>query len=237
MLPEGQTKGYMLVRKMRSLFADYEKTVAASNSDCYQEIRRAMHFVDPLSYCGIGRWPLRPWTGNVEDAKISGEIVNPSLSEVLARQEFLEINGEDREEWDMWPEAWDYNKELIRTLDETIRIFKCLQNPADFEVIKVSRTQHDSEHHVLGYDVGYWGGDHFSLISDTVIMPQWHPPVSNRLEAVAEQMHALNEFALFLRPEEASTYLEFYRSEAWGESEDYSGQFCVIQVAEITLSV
>jgi hypothetical protein len=40
----------------------------------------------------------------------------------------------------------------------------------------VRRYFYESNDNILGYDVGYWAGDHYSIIADTIITPTWHGP-------------------------------------------------------------
>jgi hypothetical protein len=45
----------------------------------------------------------------------------------------------------------------------------------------------DTSGHLLGYDIGYWRGDHYSLISDSFVAPCWHPPAPDAFRTLAKQ--------------------------------------------------
>ena len=100
-----------------------------------------------------------------------------------------------------------------------------------WEIINVSRGNAGSVGTPLGFDVGYWDGDHFSLIADTIVVPRWHPPVPDDFAELAAALSCLNENLLFDSSVDAEAFKEFYKSKPWAETEDHEGEFCVIKVS------
>jgi hypothetical protein len=78
---------------------------------------------------------------------------------------------------------------------------------------------------LFGYDVGYWGGDHFLIVCDTVVAPQWHPPDPDDFFEVAERVRGLNEHLLFPNHGDALAFRSYYLSKEWAETEFGPGQF------------
>lgn len=202
------------------------------NAVFVQQIRDAIPFVKPRNYRGISRKPLAPWSAIDEDLFNRGEDTIVDLNkEQAARRRFLEINGENREEWDHYVEGWDYNKSLILSLDTAKELCVLLDKPQDYEIVQVSREHYDTDFRPLGFDIGYWGGDNFSLICDSVVMPQWHAPDPSDLTDLSRTLSCLNQHVLFPTVRDAELFREYYLSRPWAETEDFPGEFCVIQVA------
>jgi hypothetical protein len=103
-------------------------------------------------------------------------------------------------------------------------------------VVKVLRDAFVDSPAVLGFDVGYWGGDHYSIICDSIVTPTWHPPHPEDFEKLAGAVAALNENLLFRTADEAATFRTRYMEFAWAETEGYPGEFAVIQVEEVDVS-
>lgn len=101
---------------------------------------------------------------------------------------------------------------------------------ADLTVVQVRRAQFVDSAPVLGFDVGCWGGDHFSLICDSMVRPTWHPPSVDDFDALAEAVCALNEHFLFPSADTAARFRQRYMEFGWAENETVPGEFEVIQV-------
>lgn len=148
-----------------------------------------------------------------------------------ARRRFLELNAEDRGEWDYHPEGWDYNKALVADLRTVKELRACLDAPDNYEIIEVARDTCETDCELLGFDVGYWRSGNFSLICDSAVMPRWHPPLEDDLPGFAESLRSLNEHVLFSTVKDARKFRDYYRTHEWAETEEHAGEFCIVQVS------
>lgn len=206
---------------MKSLLNQYHSSdIAKANKSYLQQIRSVLDFIDPSLYRGIGRIPLKPWSPQYKEDR----------DEITARMKFFEINGEDREEWDMYVGGYDYSKSLISTFEQAHEIYSHLISPKDYEIVHLSREVYEENFELLGYDIGCWGGE-FSLISDTIVMPRWHPPAPADLVELSSRVNILNKYVLFQTLREAQEFKQYYLSKSWAEAENSPGEFCIIQLA------
>lgn len=233
MLPARQTKGFELLRYPRRLLDEYNVSkLAVDNMQLLAKIRDAIPFVAVHNYRGISREPLAPWSSEDENIIRASPGVPADLErELPARKRFLELNGEDRTRWDHYHGGCDYDKELLSSLNGAKEVFRCLNAPDEYEVVEVSREPCSTDFQFLGFDIGYWGGDHFSIICDSVVMPRWHPPNPDDLPELAERLRNLNQQILFPTIEEAVQFMEYYMSRPWAERESFPGEFCIIKIA------
>jgi len=224
----------MLVYKPEKLLSAYMSgEFCQSNEEILSKLRAALPFMEPKNYRGISREPLVPWSKIDEDEfQRSGKTLVDLQRDQTARRKFLEINREDRYNW-----GGDYNTELIqeRSAAEEIRLIVDL--PEDFEIIEVARGNFGTKYNFLGFDIGYWGGDHYSLICDSAVMPHWHGPDPECFEELGKQLRCLNEHLLFSKPKDAEEFRKYYRSQPWAEEEYPQGEFCIIQVTTVSIVV
>src|SRR6185295_10537326 len=115
-------------------------------------------------------------------------------------------------------DAESSDDDILFSLQDAEEVWRLLEKPEDYEIVYVERTHFTSEYDELGYDVGYWGGDHFSLIADAAVMPRWHPPDEDDFLHLAERLRSLNEHALFATPAEAAAFRKYYKSRSWAET-------------------
>lgn len=233
MLPDRQVKGFVLLHKPESLLDRYERSdMAQQNAEHLARIRNAVSLIKPSEYRGIAREPLMPWSSIDEELlRTERSVLIDLKKEQRARKRFLQMSGEDREQWDFYIDGWDYNKALLADLEMAKGLHAVLNVPGDYEIVEVRRDVCDTDYEFLGFDVGYWRNDNFSLICDTIVMPHWHPPSDEVLAESAGRLCSLNEHVLFSTIEEAEAFREYYRSSEWGETENPIGEFCIIQIA------
>jgi len=225
-----QNEGYVILRSQRQLLAEYEHSKEAmTNRQYLSRLREVIAFVDPILYRGIARDPLRP-LGSDEDALNQNTPVG-EIGEVKARRVFQQIIGENRALWDYDPSKRDICKEMLDELGQAQKIYHHLEAPQHYEIVHLARGESQADGLFLGYDVGQWAGEHFSIICDSVIRPKWHPPTLEGLAEIGERLQMLNQFALFVTLDEAIEFREFYLSRHWAETEVFPGEFCIIQVS------
>jgi hypothetical protein len=219
-LPPRQQRGFMLVRNSRFVLEEYHKDPFIKRATEYLDSLRAVfNFLNPENYRGIDREPLSPVD---EDKK---------EQEIIASTRFLELMNDRREEWFLLDDAFEHNTELINTMEQAGEIVKYLQASQQYEIIEIARDEFGSSFPILGFDVGYWAGDHFSLIGDSVVKPKWHSPDPKDWDELKSYTVKLNSNLLFNSVDEALEFKNFYISKEWAETESSPGEFCIIQVA------
>ena len=238
MLQPRQTRGFMLVNKPEKLVAANEADLIRRGGQEYlRTLRNALDFIGPKNYRGISREPLEPWSKSDEGCFQRGEKTHIDLRcNQTARRKFLELNDVDRYDRFLfdYDDKDDCNLELISDFKVVEEIHRLTDLPEDFEIIEVARNNFGTTYNFLGFDVGYWGGDHFSIICDSAIMPCWHSPNPESFEELGKQLRCLNENLLFSKPHDADNFRKYYRSQLWAESEHPRGEFCIIQVAVVS---
>jgi len=229
MLGERQIEGYVILRDPGDLLADYEHRKGASASQEYlTALRNSVSFLNPARYRGIAREPLSPW--NSDQEQLNGNARLGEVCEVEARKVFEQILGEDRALWDYEPNKRDTCKEMFQELVQAREVYSNLKVPQDYEIVHLARGPSRVEWPVCGYDIGQWAGDHFSLICDSVIRPEWHPPAPDDIVEISRKVRNLNEHGLFSTIKEALQFREYYLSKEWAETETFANEFGVIRV-------
>ena len=203
-LANGHRAGYLLVQRPEIAFATYERSeFAVENRALLDELRAALPLIEPAAYRGVSRTPI--------DAE--------QLTSLRTA-----CNG-------VAPAGAIGDDDVIETLELASFLRGLMPYPDTLEVIYVESGELTETHETLGFDIGYWGGDHFSLIADVAVTPLWHPPSPEAFEAVAEHLLTLNERVLFPDHAEAARYREFYRSQDWAETEFDEAEFRIMRVA------
>jgi hypothetical protein len=209
-------QGYILSRKMGRLLDEYNlNKFAKENAARLQALRQAVGFINPFAYRGISREPLAPWSPEDKD----------EVNELSARKQMYEFIAQSGDEWNVPEES------IIATLDQAQEIRGSLVAPDEYEIVQISLENFEQQFEPLGFDIGFWGGDFFSLICDSVIMPRWHPPDPADFAALGLKLKNLNGNILFNTYGEATEFKKYYQSKNWAETEMYEGEFCIIHLA------
>jgi hypothetical protein len=111
------------------------------------------------------------------------------------------------------------------TLDQVRDVYLTLGNPTKWEIIWVSIYQADIEPppqtSLLGYEPCWFPDDGFSAICDCMCFPRWHG--TDEEGTLFAGFHArLNENGLFNSPYDAKEFLDFYQSQDWTETGEYT---------------
>jgi hypothetical protein len=216
-------QGHLIVMKPLVSLNRYESScVAARNRDSLEQMRSAFACFPPEKYRGIARFPLDgcSWEdpAAVKALEDSGIDV-PSNRDARARLD--EILGKSDDLDDICH---------VPRIEDALQIHRLLDEPESWEIIQVRRDEFQTGPATLGFDVGYWGGDHFSLIADTIVTPMWHFPIPEDFAELIGQLSNLNQHLLFARPQDAEGFRACYESKTWAETECEVGEFCIIQV-------
>jgi hypothetical protein len=205
--------GYALLRTPESALHRYEASLfARENVDELARLRASLSSVEPTLYRGISRDPLELLPECVPD--------EPDARALTLMRDLVLVD----------PASIDPIVHLLPDRPAALRVHELLDNPLEYEIAFVSRDPAVSVGDSFGFDIGYWGGDHFSLICDAAIAPRWHPPDPDDYAQLAVQLRALNAHSLFPTREHARAFSAFYQSRSWAESELEPGQFVIIEV-------
>jgi hypothetical protein len=194
----------LVVQRPDIALATYESSeFAASNKDLLAQLRATLSFINPSRYRGVSRNPASS-DELVESSRDSDEDTAAAL-----------IGAEG----------------IVETLTRAHVLLSNVSDSSQYEVVYVEYGQFSDGHQTIGFDVGYWGGDHFSLVADTAITPRWHPPPPEAFGTLAKHLSVVNESVLFSSANDAMAFSVFYRSQDWAETEFEEGQFAIIRVA------
>ncbi|MHC4103463.1 MAG: hypothetical protein ACYSR9_00880 [Planctomycetota bacterium] len=228
-----ENQGYLIVLKQDICFTRFESNSYKNRpkgwGDYWDGHRKAFRDFDPKKYRGISREPLKSYFSldeeNFEYLRRNGVDVDSNKE---ARIQLTNIVPETTIDY-------CYNS-FIANCDDVVEIYKMLDNPTDWEIIHIRQNQFEKNSNTLGFDIGYWGGDHFSLIADTIVTPTWHPAPPQNFVEIAGRLSVLNNNLLFDEPSQASQFKEYYISKEWAETEDTITKFCIIQVDSVGIN-
>jgi hypothetical protein len=222
-----QTDGYMIALKPGRLLEQYFQRDAPPGRDDYLlQLRAAMPGIDPAKYRGISRSPLMAYP--CLDQKGINELGAWGCdvrSNAKARFRFRQLIGGIDDSYNAGAD-----EDLLPSQSDAKQVFDLLDESESWEIIRLSRGILDSTSTTLGFDIGYWGGDHFSLIADVIVIPRWHPPALDDFGGLKQALSALNANLLFDSTKAAEEYRVYYTSKLWAETVD---EFCLIRVDAI----
>ena len=195
----------------------------SANVELLRQLRDALGFLDLTAYRGTGRSVLDPYPSlDPTIVKVFADGGAAMESNRAARIRFYEIVGAEL------PEL--YEERLLPTLGEAREVQALVDVSADWEIIYVAAEPLARGERTLGYDLGWWGGEFYSLISDSAVDPFWHPPDPSDFHDLAKQLRVLNAHLLFDSPEDALAFKTYYTTKPWAETESFEGAFKVIRV-------
>jgi hypothetical protein len=226
-----QRSGYAIVRRAEHDLEDYMRSPTTQQNLHYlQALRDAAPFLVPSDYRGTGRFWLQPFPSlDAGIIKAFAETGGDMSTEASARRRFREVIGETES-------SPDFDEDLLESEAQAREVFSLLQDGGGFELLHLHRREFACVAGVLGYDIGYWGGDHYSLISDSFVAPRWHPPPPEIFQTLAEQLRCLNDCLLFPSSEAAGSFRSWYRTQDWAETEGREDEFEIIQVCAVEVA-
>lgn len=226
--------GYAIIRKMKIEHEEYFKHfVDHVDTEYLSKLRECFSFLNPISYRGFARLMFQSYPSL--DKKLIDIYKKGGLdmdSNASARRRFCEFTEEKRKS------SYDLNFDedyLLDKAEQALEVFSLLDKKDNYEIIHIQKEVYTQTPQILGYDIGVWLGD-LSLICDCVVIPRWHPPDLSDFEDVIIHFKKLNNYLLFDNIEDAKNFRSFYKSRSWAETEDYEGQFSIIQIDEVKIS-
>jgi hypothetical protein len=213
------TSGYLIVMKPETLIDRYEKMERIIKYEkYYKTFRMAFSGFNVRNYRGVSRSVLGGYYPFAEDEKVENKAA-------LTKRYELERNEYENADFDPYED-----NDLFSSFESALEVYRLLDIPEQYEIIKVKRRDFEINPNALGFDIGYWGGDHFSLIADTLVTPTWHGAPEEDYQELRQRLSALNPNILFNNPEDASEFRNWYKGKDWAETEGHEGEFCTIQV-------
>jgi len=221
-----QSSGYLIVRMPPGLAREYDEAIHASrNLGLFQLLCEKLGSLPRAAYRGFSRIPLVAFPSL--DPKVLRSFHPDHLkTEPVARRRLRELLGDDEADD-------DWNDEMLPVLEAARDVFSQLESPTEYEIIRVARAPFLRDVDCLGYDVGYWGSDYFSIVCDSAVRPGWHPPDPECFDELERELRSVNESFLFASEEHAKQFRSWYRTQDWAETETEPDQFCVVQVNRV----
>jgi hypothetical protein len=220
-----QASGYAIVRMPMALVRAYDESMRKHQAaELYQQLCETLKPLPREAYRGSSRFPLMPLPCLDPDILRTFEETGCDVkTEQAARRRFLALVERDDS-----PE--DFDDDLLPNLAAARDVYSFLESPNAYEIVQLAREPFFADVDCLGFDVGYWGGDHYSIICDSAVRPLWHPPQPECFAELARQLETVNESFLFPGPEGAARFRSWYRTQHWAETESRPNEFCIIQV-------
>ena len=200
-------EGFLIVHDATPMVAAFDAAqIAAGLRGPLRDLRNELRFIDPTKYRGMSRAPLEPYLGPIIERhrRERGE----DVSNLNARKRFAELVGAD-------------NGPLIPDLETSHELLSRLDKPDLWEIIGIAQGALDPTSNTLGFDLGWWGGEFYSLIADCAVAPAWHGPPLERLHEVAQHLSSLNEHVLFRGAADALEFLSYYEGQVWAETDNF----------------
>lgn len=220
-----KSTGHIIVMTPAAFIGRYNASgIATENQSHLARLRKATASLDIGSYRGMGRDALEPFP-SLDPAAVDA-FANTGLdmeSNHQARQRYRELIGEDQPD--------DAEEALMNSADQAQEVHSLLERPEDWELIRLTRGIQDPTPTSFGFDIGWWAGQPYSLIADTVVAPRWHPPDEEDLDDVLKALGTINRHLLFDTYEDAVTFKGWYTTKPWAESEDAPFDVVLIEPA------
>lgn len=221
--------GFALMKMPVLLNAAYERSPSAEGTrEGLKALRAALKNVHPANYRGIDRCPLCedpiPEPGWATDATHCGTL---DQRDVGARIRMLDFVGTSNRDY------YDSTRCVVPTLENAHELMTLVDSPSEYEIVRLSQSEPgeicagDTD---LGFDIGYWGSDSYSIVCDSAVWPRWHGPYGEVFDELAKRLTELNSHALFPIYEAAERFRSWYRTQSWAEQEGEPGEFCIIKV-------
>jgi hypothetical protein len=193
-------------------------------AELFQRLCETLKPLPRERYRGISRFPLMPLPSVDPEVLLEFQESGCDVkTDHAARRRFLQMLGDDV------PES-DFDEDLLPDYTAARDVFALLDSPNEYEIVQFAREPFLDDAVCLGFDVGYWGGDHYSIICDSAVRPLWHPPQPECFEELARELKIVNESFLFPSAECAAAFRSWYRTQYWAETESRPDEFCIIQV-------
>jgi hypothetical protein len=208
--------GYLILQRPEIVLETFEQSIRVRNLVFeYERFRKVFSNFNPTKYLGISREPLFGVPKELQPEFYG--VLEPDAQAYIDLLEQQNLSEDD----------------IIFDYDEATKTFNKIIHKQNYDICCVRKESTEINKSFLGFDIGYWGGDHFSLIADTIVMPTWHGPPEEDYYELASRLKSLNENLLFNTFEEANDFRRYYKTKSWAEKESYEGNFSIIQIEKV----
>lgn len=219
-----QCQGYGIFWRPEKLIDWYIGSLEGRRSPWVERMLRIFPPEERAAYRGVFRRPLMPFS---DEGPFSDDMYRNPQGLQAARMLFRDFQAGDRHEQG---KVGDADNDLLDSPVKAQQVYQLLDSDSEYEICLLRRDAFAVNSQTLGFDIGYWGGDHFSLIADSYVVPAWRPPPPQEADTLADRLADLNQHLLFASADEAAGFRDFYRSCGWAERERYPGEFEIIQI-------
>ena len=225
-----QDNGYAILLKSDIALNNYlTYGFAVKNTDIIKKLRESFNCINPYNYRGISRDILIP--------HVSLSSLSPKIAQILRTHGTdIDINQKARIKLSKYTkkyqDAEDYDTDILENLEQAKEVYALLDQKDNYEIVHLKRFLQDKNSNTLGFDIGYWGGDHFSLICDVAVMPMWHGPLEEDYDEIVPWLKLLNSNVLFDNYNDAQHFKVYYKTKKWAEHE-YQDNFNIIRINTI----
>jgi hypothetical protein len=195
---------FLVVMKPESFIRHGERRFQVKGADYLRGLREATGFLDPVRYRGMGREPVDE---------------RGTLRESFERFKQLGLDASER---------------VLPTIELAERVLATGSGGEEWEIVYASNIELARTPRTLGYDLGSLQKHEFySLISDCLVVPTWHGPDPGDFQALANNVHSLNEDVLFQTPSDARAFRAWYVTRTWAEAEVGHPPFTAVRIDDI----
>jgi len=189
--------GYFIVQTFERRYADYDRPAPADQHAYSIPTRLHLPSFSGKRYRGVDRRPLTAVPRELRQG-FQQAVVEPEAQDRLNRLEERGLAQND----------------LIRDLPSAQWVIGAVRDRGSYELIAVTRFRGEAEPtttSVLGWDVAYFDGDHYSAIANCMFFPSWAGTDEAGI-TYAAAFERLNPHGLFSSISDAREFGELYDS-------------------------
>ncbi len=231
-VPEAQERGFLVVKQPSDWWAAFRASSSqADDADEYRAHLAHLHEVlgvRPDAYRGVDRVPINRSLGGYADAA-RGRLPERA-KEIMAASELIwnRLGSE-------YPD-WNFDADLVPDLTLAREVKALTKAPTAWEIIAVSRTFDDgASESSLGFDVAQWGGDHLSIVRESMLGPRHFGSSIDSLPELVPFAERLNATMLFDDVQDALAFRSWSLRQDWAcVSKGYEDEYQLILISEVS---
>ena len=188
--------------------------------DYYSQFRSIFDISLVNQYRGISRMPLSPVPRKQKNQYKN--IVEPEAQFLMDKYINKYCTKYKDDDIDMLLESSHLNNVINKIISKN-----------RYDPIKISTVNDKKNKKFIGFDIGYWGGDNFSIISDSMLLPMWHGAPKEAWTGLLKFSKKLNNYTLFDNFDDAFEFRSYYLMQNWAEKEMHENEICIQIIEEI----